>query len=263
MVQIDKKEFVKYFEYENQMLLSSLYEKLDLCLKADIDVYSEEFYPPNIWAKLEKMQHIIGADVESEGFFENSERRMVLFKTREYESYGTEFPMKVLRISNKSKFKDLEHRHFLGTIMSLGIKREKLGDIVVEDVVAYAPIYEDLADYVKKNLDTIAKNPVDIEVLGYKKCEVPEYRFSQESILVSSLRLDALVSSLCKVSRNEAVKLIEGRRVSLNYIIEVGKNTQVSEGDLLSIRKHGKYVFQKINGISKKGKIRLNIKQFL
>ena len=244
------------------MLLSVLYEKLDLCLNADIDVYSEEFYPPNVWVKLERMESFMGVDIETFGFFEDSERRMVLLKSRSYGEYSRTFPIKVLKIRNKSKFNELEHRHFLGTIMSLGIKREKLGDIVVDQGTAYVPVFEELAEYIKDSIEKVAKTPVSIEVLEYQKCDSPKRHFSEETVLVSSLRLDALVSSLCSVSRNEAVKLIDGSRVSLNYFVETGKNSKISEGDTVSVRKYGKYLFEKIEGTSKKGKYRLLIKKF-
>ncbi len=263
VIEIDKKEFINCFEYEDEMLLSALYEKLELCIKADIDVYSEEFYPPNVWVRLERRENSMGVDVETFGFFEDSERRMVLLKSRNYGGYSSLFPMKVLKIRNKSKFKELEHRHFLGTIMSLGIKREKLGDIVVDEGTAYVPVFDELADYIKDSIERVAKNPVSIEVLEYQKCNSPKRHFEDETVLVSSLRLDALVSSLCGVSRNEAVKLIDGSQVSLNYFVETGKNSKISEGDTVSVRKYGKYLFEKIEGSSKKGKYRLLIKKFL
>ena len=47
----------------------------------------------------------------------------------------------------------LGHRDFLGALMSLGLKRETIGDILIEKGRAVVFLNQDIADYVLKNLD--------------------------------------------------------------------------------------------------------------
>ena len=47
---------------------------------------------------------------------------------------------------------DLAHRDFLGSIMSLGIRRSTLGDLIVKENVAFAPCLDNIADYICENL---------------------------------------------------------------------------------------------------------------
>ena len=67
------------------------------------------------------------------------------------------------KITNKSKFNKLSHKDYLGAIMSLGIEREKFGDLRVIDDFAVVPIYEEVIDYIFCSLDKVGKSPVSVE----------------------------------------------------------------------------------------------------
>ncbi|RIN04157.1 YlmH/Sll1252 family protein, partial [Staphylococcus shinii] len=47
------------------------------------------------------------------------------------------FEIVLIKVDYPQKFVTLQHQHILGTIMSLGIEREQLGDIVVADNIQF------------------------------------------------------------------------------------------------------------------------------
>ena len=56
---------------------------------------------------------------------------------------------------------------------------------------------------------------------------------------------------------------MESGDVLLNYEIEKKNSRTISEGDVLTIRKKGKFIVSKILGENKKGKIKISIKQYI
>lgn len=257
---MDKKKFKNHFIGEDEGVVSNLYDKIELCKKIDGIVYTDIFFPPQIWSKLIEIEVELGLLVEVSGLSIESEKKMVAFK-----SYCSdeilEFPLKLIVIKNNSKFNRLEHRHYLAGILSTGIKREKLGDLIVENENCYTAISVGLFDFLKMNLLAVGKSKVGIEEVG--KRTIPQYKFEVKEYLISSCRLDVIVSELIKGSRNEALKLINSSQVMVNYIFNTNKSLTVKDRDVISIRKHGKYIFIGSGGETKKGKIKGKFKKYI
>ncbi|MFU7518049.1 YlmH/Sll1252 family protein, partial [Clostridium sp. HCS.1] len=83
----------------------------------------------------------------------------------------------------------LKQKDYLGAILSLGIDRNKIGDVVVKDDKAYVPVMEDISNYILNNLSSSGKSPVEIYLL-YNLEDLPSIDFEEISINVQSLRLD-------------------------------------------------------------------------
>ena len=92
---------------------------------------------------------IKGISYSAFGGAEGTERVMIRFGSPEELGYEEEFPIVTLMIKPKSeKFADrLTHRDFLGALMSLGIERSVLGDIVIRDNIGYLFAKEDIGAY--------------------------------------------------------------------------------------------------------------------
>lgn len=87
--------------------------------------------------------------------------------------------------------------------------------------------------------------------------------YREREILVSSFRLDALLSSALKLSRNQASQLIEKKSVQVNYHLVEKSDYQVAVGDLISVRKFGRLKVVKDNGQTKKDKKKLTVRLLL
>lgn len=171
------------------------------------------------------------------------------------------FPVKYFKIIKKSKFINLEHKHYLGNILGLGIKREILGDLIVKNDECYGIILENMFDFLKENLLRINSSPVEIIEIGEN--EVPQNEFKELNIRLSSLRLDSLVSELTNLSRASSVNYIDLGNVQVNYEIQRGKSYRISVGDTVIIKKYGKFRIEEENGLTKKDKVKLIVRKYI
>jgi RNA-binding protein YlmH len=257
---LNKKSFLNNFTLKDENMLASLYEDVELCKKIHYPIYSRMFFPPEVWSNLVSMQVVLGIDLESKGVTEDSEKRVIMIKPKGYGESDDTYPFTYFQIIGGSKFKDLEHRHFLAAIMSLGIKREMLGDLIVREGVCYGVIMSDLYTFLETNLSSIGKTGVSVtEIDG---SVIPNMEFEERTYLVSSLRLDNLVSAVTEKSRTIASELIKEGAVSINYSLRREKDLTLKEGDVMTVRKKGKFVFKEVVGISKKGKYRVVLKKY-
>ncbi len=257
---MDKKKFKNYFIDEEEGMISSVYDKVELCKKIDGIVYTDIFLPPKIKSKLIEVEAELGVMVEVKGLSMESEKKMVAFKSY-YSDERVDFPSKLIVVKTSSKFDELEHRHYLAGILSTGIKREKLGDLIVEGKSCYTIIFDGLFEFLKLNLLSIGRSKVEIEEIGDR--DIPSYKFEEKEYLINSYRLDVIVSALIHGSRNEALKMINSSQVMVNYRLKTNKSLTVKEGDVISIRKYGKHVFTGSEGMTKKGKIKGKFKKYI
>lgn len=257
---MNKKEFINAIK-DDEMKIAKIYEKLNLCLKIGKTVFTDQFYSPNVWAIVEKMN--LDCNVKSYGIFKESERRILSFHSLYEENYYTDYPIKLLKITNNSKFRELKHQDYLGALMSLGIKREKFGDLLVENNLCYIAGFNEVLEYVKDNLKQIGKNPCSVEILENYEEELPTYDYEESVIQVNSLRLDNIVSQLTNNSRSNSEKLLKNGMVLVNYIEINQKSSEIKLPSTISIRGYGKYKIEEIIGQTKKGKEKITIKKFI
>lgn len=255
-----KNQFIDSLGLEDRNLSSYIYDKYKLALDTGMKINSKEFYPGNIWTNLEDIKKDLLMEIKSIEIFPNSERRQLSFIPKELDYYEIENPVKLIKLSNLSNFRELEHKDFLGAIMSLGIKRELLSDLILKEQSCYFATNEIIAKLIQENLNKVGKTPVNFSYI--KREEIPEINFEYLEILSSSMRLDAVISSLCKISRSEALNKIIRKEVSVDYRIKTDKKLCIKENNVISIKKQGKYIFQYILGKSKKDKLKLSFKKF-
>lgn len=159
------------------------------------------------------------------------------------------------------KCDELTHRDFLGALMSLGITRECIGDILVSSGRTVVFVKSEISDYILSEIDKVGSKGVKLSVTSTENLPSGN-SFEMLSFTLSSLRLDVMVSAVCSLSREKTAKLIKAENVSLNHYIETNVSKNLCEGDTFTIRKYGKFVFTEINGTSRKGKIRVLVKHF-
>ncbi|TCT26852.1 RNA-binding protein YlmH [Melghiribacillus thermohalophilus] len=165
-----------------------------------------------------------------------------------------DFHIGLLEASYPNKFVQITHRDVLGSLMSLGIKRKKLGDIIIHNDRIQILCDQEISTFLRFHLTGIRKAKVE-----FCEKELRDFRPSQEEWIiisgtVSSLRLDAVISEIYQVSRQKAIDWIKKGAVKVNFRIVENPAFQVEEGDLFSIRKKGRSKFQAIHGKTKKGK---------
>lgn len=172
-----------------------------------------------------------------------------------------EFPIAVLRFSFSEKM-ELSHRDVLGSLMSLGIKRETVGDIVLQPGAAYAAVCEELSDWAVQNISRIGRVGVQTQLWDGSQV-VLEQKYRCQSVSVASLRLDAVVAAAFPVSRTVAAELISQGKVLQNGLPQTQPSHTVSPGDRVTVRGRGKFLVGEDLGQTRRGRIHLEIKHFI
>ena len=173
--------------------------------------------------------------------------------------------VKLIRIKLPNELKGIySHKDYLSGIMKLGIKREKLGDILVFEDGADIVASLEICEYVVNNLQQLTRfSKATITELNIKEIREPNVKKEEIRIVVASLRLDAIVAELAKCSRNVANEIIENQRVFINYENESRSSKLLSEGDVIVIRGKGKFIVKLINGETRKGKLSATIEHYI
>lgn len=190
---------------------------------------------------------------------ESFERAVALISKVEMD---IEFPVDIIKVKGNFKFEKLTHRDYLGTLLSLGIKREKIGDINVFDDGAEIYILRDFSDYVIYNISKIKHTGVKLEKITIDQARERLDTFEEKIVNVSSLRLDAIVSGAYNLSRAEGANLVKQGNVKLNYVLNDDQSFKVNEGDIVSIRGYGRFLFSKVLGYTKSQRLCVLIKKY-
>ena len=189
-----------------------------------------------------------------------AERVVVRFGIEEDIGYDEPFPISVVKISPKSqKFADsLSHRDFLGSLMNLGIERRLLGDIAIIDNVGYLFCLVSIADYITESLTKIKHTDVIAQIIDAPP-EGELYKTKRLTVQTSGERLDAVIARAFSLSREDAQRLFAKGLVFLSGREISSPSKAPREGDVVSVRGYGRFIYLGIKSISKKGKLNIEI----
>lgn len=167
-----------------------------------------------------------------------------------------DFELSLIEVDYPEKFVTIQHQHVLGTLMSLGIQREQVGDILVGERVQFV-LTKQLESYIMMELIKIKGATVKLNVLPLEDMIQSEEKWQTFDVTVSALRLDIILKEVIRKSREIAKTYITKKRVKVNHAIVESVDFQLSEGDLLSIQGFGRAKVVTIGSRTKKDKIRI------
>lgn len=172
------------------------------------------------------------------------------------------FPITPVLISSKGN-RPLTHRDYLGSLMGLGIKRECIGDIVLlSDTQAVVFVREEMFPHIERDLNKVARDSVTVSIFSGDTTTLSS---STENIrlVVSSMRIDNVLSSLINCSRSKAVDLISDDCVFCNYFQIKKPSHSVSTGDVISVRGYGKFIIGENVGKSRRDNLIINVMHYV
>ena len=192
------------------------------------------------------------------------ERVMVRFGNNEELGYELDFPIKALHFTplNKKFAGELTHRDFLGSLMSLGIERDTIGDIIVKDKEAFVFVAERIAEHIIANIDRIGNTTVVCKEADGEIC-VFEPSFEERKIIVSSPRIDAVISKLYNLSRSASRNLFTSGLVLINGKSCGNESLEPESGDVFAVRGYGKFIYDGAGKETKKGNVVLMVRVFI
>lgn len=193
--------------------------------------------------------------------YEESAERMQMQIYPEYADVSElQPPYAILKIRTRSGG-SLSHRDCLGSLLGLGIKREKTGDIYLQGDGAYLAVDRDIADFILMNLTLVGREKVDLEEIREGELEKGEEEYTERIVYLPSLRADALLAEAYHLSRGKAQALIEGGRFRADYEPITSNSREIRPPALLSLKGYGRAYFDEVLTETKKGRLRAKIRQ--
>ena len=169
------------------------------------------------------------------------------------ETDTTLFPFVVLECTYRETA-NLTHRDFLGTVLSVGIKREKVGDILCKAGKTVLFVGEDVAAFVCEQITKVGGEGVNWSV-GLSAPLDFTRTYKEINMTVASPRLDNVVKALTGLAREKASTLITSGLVSLCHQVCQSVSKTVLEGDIVSIRGYGRFRIVSLSNLTKKERI--------
>lgn len=155
-----------------------------------------------------------------------------------------------------------EHKTYLGALIKLGLKREKIGDILVREDGADIIISKEIEKFILLNLKSLIRfQKSKIYSVNMEELKYTEPKKQIIKINVSSMRLDCIVSEIARCSRNEAIKLIKEERVFVNFKEEIVASKKITENTYITIRGKGRFKINKIVSTTRSGRLVLEVEK--
>lgn len=205
---------------------------------------------------VQKLRTINGVLYKIDGGYQSSERNIIaVYPDNEY----TE-PEKYLALVKvqftKYDTRYLNHRMILGSVLSLGIKRDGIGDIIIDKDAAYIIATKQMAKYIDDHLLKVAHAHVSttyVDDTTSIKLDLKEPAIVSGTI--ASLRIDCIIALALKISRTKANDLITKQLVYVNWQLVTKPTMIVEEGQTITVRKKGRILLTHIGDISRKNRV--------
>lgn len=212
----------------------------------------------SVFHELEKQLSYVGYSLW--GGMELAERQMLRFGSGEQLDYEEPFPIVCIRVEPYiQKFADaLSHRDFLGSLMNLGIERDTMGDIVVEENIGYVFCTQTMAPYITEHLDKVKHTHVKCTITEEPPTQIQK-ELLEKTIQVASERIDGILAKVYGLSRGESLELFRQKLVYVNGRLCENNSYSVKPQDVLVTRGYGKCIYQGGGGLSKKGKLNATV----
>ncbi|MDD7306352.1 MAG: YlmH/Sll1252 family protein [Peptoniphilaceae bacterium] len=195
-------------------------------------------------------------DIKFIGGNEDTERK--IFIANPHGQIVSDAYIKVMEFECKA----LKHPDVLGALIHLGLDRESIGDILIKDNKCEFVVLKEDANFVKYNLTKIKNQSVSVDFKRNNILSKVPLSYEENKGFVSSLRLDAIISQLTNLSRNKVKSMIKSKDVKLNYVNTTDPSKVIKEGSIISIKHQGRFIFDSIEGMSKKGNYLIKYRKY-
>ena len=198
--------------------------------------------------------------IEFCGGFSDAERKKAKIISNEY--YDVDYDIVCLKAKFNNKFNKIEHRNILGAIHNLGINFNRFGDIIVLENEVYVFVDEEIADVIAMEFTKAGRVKLNFERIDLTDVSI-EKKYEDFEIVSSSLRLDSLVAKITNKSRSKVKEFLEQDFIKLNHVIVRNGEKNCALEDVISIRKHGRFVVKEYKQNKKSLKFRITISKLV
>ncbi len=187
------------------------------------------------------------------GGYDNAERKVVIIGADEDFDDFSKFISVVRATSNAT----LSHRNVLGSVLGLGLKREMIGDILINDNFCDIIVVKTVAEFLLNNLKSVGREKVNVTEVATTDIVPPIENSKEITASVNSMRVDAIVSAGFGLPREKSAALVKGEMVKINFVVVKNASKAVNVGDVISVRGNGRIEVCSIGGNTKSGRTKV------
>ena len=147
----------------------------------------------------------------------------------------------------------LTHREIMGSLFGLNIDSELFGDIIITNNHYYIMIIKSIYELIINNFNMVGNHPIKLKEVSLDILDNYQREYAEAEIIVSSTRIDNVISSLIGTSREQIKRKFLNDEIILNYEVCHKLNYELKENDTFSIRRFGKYKYIGVIKETKKG----------
>lgn len=267
---MEKQQLLKdYKKQEDKICLSQVLDKIEFSKTREKIEYTDflDMYQVSLVENFLRKINI--KTYQLYGGYEEAERKVLFVYPEKYDEKMLEKNydkiLKIVRVTLPEEEKgQYSHRNYLGGIVKLGLKREKVGDIIVQEQGADIITLDEFSGILKQELPSLTRfENSKIYVEEIQNLQKREVKVEQVKIIVPSLRLDNFVSDLARTSRSKAVQIMEQERVFVNGQNEKKASKQVKLGDIITIRGKGRFVIKEFDGTTRSGRTVVVVEKYV
>ncbi len=260
---MNKKQLLGHLRGENEEVIGS--HVLDLAKIAweTNRPQTTDFYDPY---ERKIAQSVLGGIPEVgvlyQGGYKQAERTRLIIYPQFYLVETIPSSLRVLEARGNFSFQEVGHGDYLGSILGTGLKRAKIGDLIILPDGCQAVVAAEVADYLLSNWNQVHRVSITLREIDEEQLVVEPERIKEIKTTVASLRLDAVAAEGYSTSRSKMVREIKAEKVKLNWKSVNNPSLSISQGDVLSIRGRGRVVVSEVGGNTRKGRTSIVLHRF-
>ena len=250
-------------EGEDRLLLAKLLDRAGQARQRNIPAASDFLSPRQqiLASDLLRLGGIGEQEYIFTGGYDGAERKFILFLPDWMDRESAVLPVRCLRAAYRADDR-LTHRDLLGSLMGMGIMREKIGDILVSADSADVLVMDGVFEFLLRNWNTAGRASLQVTETELSCVHIPAAKFEEIRDTVHSTRLDAVAACGFRTSRGKASELIAAGRVQVNWRDCVKPDKMLDRGDIITAKGFGKIELLDIGVPTRKGRLPVMIRRY-
>ena len=259
MVNLNRIDLINHINRpEEKISIRKVIDKMESVMNSHISTSTDFLNPHEINLSISILNRFKDrVSYEIDGGYEDSESSIIyIYPAYRYENEDNDLVLFKFETNNKIK-----HGDVLGSILGLSIDRGKIGDILIGEKFTYFFVKREISNFIEINLTKVSK----YNILLSREDDIsslPKKEYDYKKVIVSSFRLDNLISKVFNLSRSRVKDMIQAELVKVNFAKETRSHLELELGDLVSVRHYGRFRLYDLEGNTKKGNsvliVRLN-----
>ena len=120
-----------------------------------------------------------------------------------------------------------------------------------------------ISPYFEANFLMVKNSHIELIRHDLSLLENYERKYEKNELIASSNRIDTVISSICHISRKSIEQMIKKKEIILNYDFLKNSSYKLKDDDVFSIKKVGKFKYNKVLKTTKSNHLIIEILKYL